>query len=63
MQIALLSPPFGGALFFLKGAAPHIPMGEIYRSVVPFIMLQIIGLALCIVFPPLAVWLPSIMIK
>lgn len=63
MQIAVLSPPFGATLFFLKGAAPEIPMGDIYRSVLPFIVCQIIGLALCMAFPQIALWLPNTMIK
>ena len=62
MQIAYISPPFGYSLFYLKGVAPpEINTGDIYRSVWPFIILQIIGLALSMVFPQIILWLPSLM--
>ena len=64
LQIAYLSPPFGYALFYMRGVAPEsITMGQIYRSVIPFVILQIIGLGLVMAFPQLALWLPSLMIK
>jgi len=64
MQIALLTPPFGAALFYLQGMAPpSITTGDIYRSVRVFILLQVLGLGLCIIFPQIALWLPSTMIK
>jgi tripartite ATP-independent transporter DctM subunit len=64
IQIAFLSPPFGLGMFYLKAVAPpEISMGDIYRAVVPFILLQIIGLALTMIFPPIAIWLPNQMIK
>jgi len=63
LQIAYLSPPFGYALFYMRGVAPEsITMGQIYRSIIPFIILQIIGLGLVMAFPMLATWLPSMMI-
>jgi tripartite ATP-independent transporter DctM subunit len=61
MQIAFISPPFGAALFYLKGSAPpEITLGDIYRSVVPYVFLQVIGLVLCMVFPQIVLWLPSV---
>lgn len=64
IQIAYLSPPFGFVLFWLKGIVPKdITMGDIYRSIFPFTILQLIGLTLCIVFPQIGLWLPSTMIK
>jgi len=64
MQIAYLTPPFGFNLFYLRGIVPEgITMGDIYRSVAPFIVLQVIGLALVMIFPVLATWLPSTMMK
>jgi len=60
MQIAYLTPPYGFNLFYLRGIVPKdITMGDLYRAVAPFIPLQILGLALVIVFPQLATWLPS----
>ena len=64
MQIAYLTPPMGPALIFLKGAVPpEITMGDIIRSVWPFVILQAIGLVLVVIFPQIALWLPNIMIR
>ena len=64
MEMGYLTPPFGFNLFYLKGVAPPgITLGDIYRSVGPFVALQAIGLALVIVFPQLALWLPTLMIR
>ncbi len=60
MQMAYLTPPFGFVLFYMKGVVPPgITMGDIYRSVWPFIGLQAVCLILIIVFPQLVLWLPS----
>ncbi|APE45249.1 tripartite transporter [Sulfitobacter alexandrii] len=60
LQTSFLTPPFGFALFFLRGAAPaSVQTFDIYRGVMPFIALQLIGLALIAVFPALATWLPD----
>lgn len=61
MQIAYLSPPFGGACFFLKGVAPpDVTMKEIFDSCWPWMGLQVIGLALVMLFPQIALWLPRV---
>lgn len=58
--IAVQTPPYGFALFYLKGIAPaNIGMGEIYKSVTPFIFLNLVVLALCMTFPQLVLWLPN----
>ena len=63
LQTSFLTPPFGMALFFLKGVAPSdVRMEDIYRGITPFIVLQLIALTLIIVFPQLVLWLPSILI-
>ncbi|HLW04058.1 MAG TPA: TRAP transporter large permease subunit [Azoarcus sp.] len=60
LQTSFLTPPFGWALFFLKGAAPpELKVTEVYLGVIPFIGLQIIGLALVMLFPEIATWLPT----
>ncbi|NQW12416.1 MAG: TRAP transporter large permease subunit [Alphaproteobacteria bacterium] len=60
IQIYFLSPPFGPACFWLKSVAPpDIELQEIFASVIPFIGLQIIGLALVMFFPEIALWLPK----
>ena len=59
MQMSFLSPPFGYALFYLKSVAPpQVTMMQIYKSSLPFLLLQATGLALCIIFPELVLWLP-----
>jgi TRAP-type mannitol/chloroaromatic compound transport system permease large subunit len=63
LQIAYLSPPFGYSMFYLKAVAPpDVSMTDLYRSVVPYMILQIIGLALCMIFPQIILWLPNMMI-
>jgi tripartite ATP-independent transporter DctM subunit len=60
LQTSFLTPPFGFALFYLRGVTPEsIPTSAIYRGVVPFIMLQILLLALLLIWPSLATWLPD----
>ncbi len=60
LQTSFLTPPFGWALFFLKGVAPPgVSTGDIYRGVLPFIALQLIGLLLVFLYPGLATWLPE----
>ena len=63
MQMAYLTPPYGFNLFYLKGIVPKgVTMGDIYRSIIPFVALQGTGLALVMAFPQLALWLPSMMV-
>ena len=61
MQMSFLSPPFGYALFYLRGVAPEsIPMTDIFKSALPFLALQLAGLALCMFFPQIITWLPRL---
>jgi tripartite ATP-independent transporter DctM subunit len=63
MQVAYLTPPFGWALFLMKGIAPPgITTTDIWRSVPPFVSLQLLVLILVMVFPQLALWLPGKMV-
>jgi tripartite ATP-independent transporter DctM subunit len=58
LQTSFLTPPFGFALFYIKGIAPkEIKIQSIYRGIVPFVILQLIGLILVMAFPQLALWL------
>lgn len=60
LQMAFLTPPFGYSLFYLRGIAPpEMTMVHIYKGVVPFIILQWIGLISCILYWPLIMWLPT----
>jgi tripartite ATP-independent transporter DctM subunit len=57
LQMSFLTPPFGFALFYLRGVAPpEITTAQIYRGVIPFIVIQGIGLLLIILFPDLVLW-------
>jgi TRAP-type mannitol/chloroaromatic compound transport system permease large subunit len=61
LQTSFLTPPFGFALFYLRGVAPpEIKTEDIYRGVIPFILLQLLILMLIIIFPQLVNFLPSV---
>ena len=64
LQTSFLTPPFGFSLFYLKAAA-KVPLriAQIYRGVIPFVILQVITLALLFIFPELVLWLPDLMDK
>lgn len=62
LQTSFLTPPFGYALFYLKGVAPAgVETGHIYRGVMPFIGLILFGTFLCTVYPQLIMWLPRLL--
>ena len=66
LQMSFLTPPFAYAIFFLRGLTrPEwgIETGHIIRGVIPFVLLIMVGLGLCIAFPELILWLPGMMIK
>jgi len=59
LQTSFLTPPFGFALFYMKGVAPpEVKMQDIYVGIIPFVILQLIGLACVVEFPEIALWLP-----
>ena len=59
LQTSYLTPPFGYALFYMKGAKiPGVTMQHIYAGIVPFVILQLIGLAIVALFPEIVLWLP-----
>jgi tripartite ATP-independent transporter DctM subunit len=61
LQTSFLTPPFGWALFFLRGVAPpEVKTSDIYRGVVPFVGMQVVALVLVFSFPGLATWLPRV---
>jgi tripartite ATP-independent transporter DctM subunit len=61
LQTSFLTPPFGFALFYLRGVAPaKVTTGMIYKGVIPFVILQVIGLAILFLFPDLITWLPRL---
>ena len=61
LQTSFLTPPFGYALFYFKGVAPEgFTMAHIYRGILPFVMLQIVGIMILVFIPELVTWLPGI---
>ncbi|MEM9351370.1 MAG: TRAP transporter large permease subunit, partial [Pseudomonadota bacterium] len=61
LQTSFLTPPVGFALFYLKGVCPPgVNLGHIYRGVVPFVLLQLLGLFIVFEMPWLTTWLPSV---
>ncbi|MCH8188558.1 MAG: TRAP transporter large permease subunit, partial [Proteobacteria bacterium] len=61
LQTSFLTPPFCFALFYLLGVAPpEIRTIDIYKGVIPFVIIQLIALALLSIFPEIATWLPGI---
>jgi tripartite ATP-independent transporter DctM subunit len=61
LQTSFLTPPFGYALFYFKGVAPpEYTMGDIYRGIMPFVAIQLVGLALMVVFPQIVTYLPDV---
>lgn len=64
IQMAFLTPPYGICLFYMKAVVPkEVTMLDIYRSIIPFVGLQALGLILVMIFPQIAMWLPGTMIK
>ena len=61
LQTSFLTPPFGFALFYLRGVAPaELPTSAIYKGILPFVMLQIVAIAILFAFPELVTWLPRL---
>ena len=61
MEIAIQTPPYGFALFYLKSVSPpDVTMLDIYKSIIPFLAIKFIVLALCMIFPETVTWLPSL---
>lgn len=62
MEIAIQTPPYGFALFYLKGIAPpEVTMMDIYKSIVPFVGIKFVVLAVCMAFPSIVTWLPNLL--
>jgi TRAP-type mannitol/chloroaromatic compound transport system permease large subunit len=63
-QMAYITPPFGYTLFYLKGVLPPgIGIGQVYRGVIPFFLIQVAVLILFALFPGLVTWLPEVMMS
>jgi TRAP-type C4-dicarboxylate transport system permease large subunit len=60
LEIATISPPYGLALFVLKGVVPDVSMGDVWKASVAYMALSILALTMIMIFPPIATWLPSV---
>jgi len=61
LQTSFLTPPVGFALFYLKGVCPpSVKLTDIYKGVIPFILLQLTALVILLFWPQLVIWLPAI---
>lgn len=64
LQASFLTPPFGYALFYIKGVVPEgVELTHIYRGIIPFVILMLIGLVLCAAFPAAVLWLPNLIVR
>jgi len=64
LQTAFLSPPVAMAAFYLKGVAPpHVTLNQIFAGMIPFMMIQVLALALLYLFPEIGLWLPQVLYK
>jgi tripartite ATP-independent transporter DctM subunit len=64
MEMGFLTPPFGFNLFYMQAIAPKgVVMTDIYKSIIPFVMIQAAGLVLCMIFPEIIMWLPKILVR
>lgn len=62
VQMDYLTPPFGFCLFYMKGVAPpEVSMGDIYRSILPFVLIQLAVVIFILVFPGVVMWLPNLL--
>ena len=63
LEAGLVTPPVGLNLYIVQGVAPDIPIAKVLKGVIPFILLLFVGIFILCIFPELATWLPSKMIK
>jgi TRAP-type mannitol/chloroaromatic compound transport system permease large subunit len=59
LQTSFLTPPVGFSLFYLKGVVPKgVSIGDIYIGIIPFVLLQLVMVGACLIFPEIVLWLP-----
>ena len=62
LQTSFLTPPFGFALFYLRGVAPkEVTIGHIYRGVIPFVLIQVVGIGILALFPAIVTIVPNLL--
>ena len=62
LQTSYLTPPFGFAIFYLQGVARNLQIGDIYRGIIPFVVLQLVSICLVWIWPTIATWLPKVLL-
>nr|WP_274705726.1 TRAP transporter large permease subunit [Salipiger pentaromativorans] len=64
LQTSFMTPPMGPSLFYLKAVAPpQVRLGQVYKGIIPFVLLQLFALALVMMFPQIALWIPHAMLR
>ena len=63
VEISLITPPIGLNVFILKSMLPEVPMSAIFKGITPFFCADLVRLAIVVLFPPVAIWLPSVMLR
>jgi TRAP-type mannitol/chloroaromatic compound transport system permease large subunit len=66
LQMSFLTPPYAFAIFVLQAVAPPelgVTSADIIKGVIPYVVMIVVGLALCVAFPQIILWLPNTMIK
>jgi TRAP-type mannitol/chloroaromatic compound transport system permease large subunit len=64
IMMGYLTPPFGYSMFYLKSVAPpSVTMGDIYRSIVPWLAIMLLAIILVMIFPQIALWFPDLIIR
>ena len=66
LQTSFMTPPFAPAIFLIKGTADPslgVTIADVIRGVIPFVILVLVGIALCVAFPEIILWLPGKMVK
>jgi TRAP-type C4-dicarboxylate transport system permease large subunit len=61
IELGMLIPPLGMNVFVVKGVAPQIPLGAIYRGVAPYVASNLVRLVVLLAFPALSLWLPGVL--
>lgn len=63
IEIGLITPPVGLSAYVVAAAVPEVPLEQVFKGILPFVFLELIVIAILIVFPQIALWLPSLVVQ